>query len=887
MTTTGRPDRPRRRPALAATAALLATAGVAFAGVDRWSALGPDGGDTAFFAIDPHDSETLYLVPGGSGRDAGLYRSFDGGERWDYLRRAGYFTGELIDSLMVDPHDPKTLYAHVRLTDIERSTDGGRTWSLVLADAAYSFAVDPVDSKTLYALTHDYGFQRSADGGATWQVLADGIVYNLPGTSGGGTGWAILVVPTEPRTIYIGYSYGTLRSLDGGSTWEVIGPTNLEAYAFAATDPRVLFARSTFGGCGARSEDGGATFVRIPDPPGTYCAAFAFDPGSPRRLYAATGYDSSQLLVTEDDGASWSPRGSGLPGKFGATFLKVDPADSNRLYLGTDEDGLLASRDGGRTWQYASQGFTNRASRWLAAVGDPPVFFAADHLLHRSSDFGRTWTVVGATDPESAFVPFQVIEAPGKSGRLYAAEARGVWISGDRGQNWSLLSESGPSALRCIAVDPRHPRTLYAGGVAGVSKSTDGGLRWAPASEGIVFREPCDAIYCFPPTVTVLLVDPSRSATLYLIWDSHLYVSRDGAAQWSLVAAGLPATIATLALDGSGRLYAGSCGGVFRSDDGAATWKEADQGLRNGEAPPCVTSLAAAPGDPSTLAAATEGGGVFRTLDGGESWTPVEGGLPARYISEVAWDPSTPGRLYASTDGAGLITTRLVDAPTVTIGDRFHLAAAWRYHDRAGAAAPAPFSSRAATFSYFDAAQPDLAVKLLDGRGVNGHTWWFGASLSHAEGEVTIVDEASGDSRTYFFPAGGTASAADVTAFAQPPWAPADAPSDTAAAFELRLLGGRFRVETEWRGPDGAASAAQAVALSDGAGAFVFFAPENPEVVVKLIDGRALNGKFWLFTGGLSSLEYRITVTDLETGASRQFTKPAGELASFADTAAF
>jgi photosystem II stability/assembly factor-like uncharacterized protein len=866
------------------------TASVAVAGVDRWSALGPDGGDTAFFAIDPLDSETLYLVPGGSGRDAGLYRSFDGGARWDYLRRAGYFTGELTDSLVIDPRDSRTLYAHVRLTDIQRSTDGGRTWTLVLADAAYSFAVDPVDSKTLYALTHDYTFQRSVDGGATWQVLVDGIVYNLPGTSGGGSGWAILVVPTEPRTIYIGYSNKTLRSGDGGHTWEAIGPTDLEAFALGAADPRVILARSTYGGCGARSEDGAATFVRIPDPPGTYCAAFAFDPRSPRRLYAATGYDLSKVLLTEDDGLTWTDRSAGLPRQFIAAFLAVDPSDSGRVYLGTYEHGLFASRDGGRSWQSASRGFTSRTTRWLAALGDPPVFFAVDHLLHRSSDFGRTWNVVGSTSPELRFLPSEIIAAPrrgARSGLLYAVDARGVWTSSDAGVDWSLLAETGPVALSRIAIDPRRPRTIYVGGVYGVSKSTTGGSTWKPVNEGIVFPPPCDGTFCKAPTVKALLVDPTREETLYLLWDSRVYSSRDGAATWTLAETGLPTTTATLALAASGSLYAGGCGGVFRSDDGAVSWKEADQGLRNGEAPPCVTKLAPAPEDPSTLAAATEGGGVFRTLDGGESWTPIEEGLPARYISDVAWDPSTPGRLYASTDGAGIITTRLAGAPTVTLGERFHIAAAWRDRGRSGAALPQAFGSRAATFSYFDTALPDLAVKLLDGRGVNGHSWWFGANLSHAEGEVTILDDASGDSRTYFLPAGSASSSADVIAFAAPLWVPTDTPSDTAAAFELRLLGGRFRVGVEWRDAAGVSTAAQAVELSDNAGAFVFFAPDNPEVVVKLIDSRGVNGRFWLFAGGLSSLEYRITLTDLETGSSRQFTKPAGELSSFADTSAF
>ncbi len=53
------------------------------------------------------------------------------------------------------------------------------------------------------------------------------------------------------------------------------------------------------------------------------------------------------------------------------------------------------------------------------------------------------------------------------------------------------------------------------------------------------------------------------------------------------------------------------------------------------------------------------------------------------------------------------------------------------------------------------------------------------------------------------------------------------------------------------------------------------------------MDGRNLNGKFWVFYGGLSDLEYEITVTDTETGAERVYGNARGEPKSRADTSAF
>jgi hypothetical protein len=56
---------------------------------------------------------------------------------------------------------------------------------------------------------------------------------------------------------------------------------------------------------------------------------------------------------------------------------------------------------------------------------------------------------------------------------------------------------------------------------------------------------------------------------------------------------------------------------------------------------------------------------------------------------------------------------------------------------------------------------------------------------------------------------------------------------------------------------------------------------------VKVVDGRAVNGKWWVFYGALSNVEYTVTVTDTQTGAVKTYFNPQGQLASFADTTAF
>ena len=202
-------------------------------------------------------------------------------------------------------------------------------------------------------------------------------------------------------------------------------------------------------------------------------------------------------------------------------------------------------------------------------------------------------------------------------------------------------------------------------------------------------------------------------------------------------------------------------------------------------------------------------------------------------------------------------------------------------------------------FWFFDAANVEVILKVLDGRGVNGHHWVFYGALSNVEYALTVTDTETGAARRYFNPGGRLGSVADTRAFgplgaftagtvtvgpepmtgealvaaATAPTAGSCAPSAT----RLCLNGGRFAVEARWRDYGGNTGIGQAVPLAGGdTGYFWFFGAGNVEVVLKVLDGRALNGKFWVFYGALSSVEYTLTVTDTATGAVRTYTNPTG-----------
>lgn len=232
---------------------------------------------------------------------------------------------------------------------------------------------------------------------------------------------------------------------------------------------------------------------------------------------------------------------------------------------------------------------------------------------------------------------------------------------------------------------------------------------------------------------------------------------------------------------------------------------------------------------------------------------------------------------------------------------RFEVQVAWTdFAGSSGQGRAVALTADTGYFWFFSPANVELMVKVLDGRDLNGHFWVFYGALSNVEYTLTVKDTATGASKTYFNPLGRLASLADTRAFPGSASgfsaAPVPASSQTGAAASGRCFPGlerlclsrhRFAVNVAWKDFEGASGTGRAVPLTDDTGYFWFFAETNVELVLKVVDGRNVNGHFWLFFGALSTVEYTITVTDTETGATKTYTNPAGHLASVADTSAF
>jgi ELWxxDGT repeat protein len=274
--------------------------------------------------------------------------------------------------------------------------------------------------------------------------------------------------------------------------------------------------------------------------------------------------------------------------------------------------------------------------------------------------------------------------------------------------------------------------------------------------------------------------------------------------------------------------------------------------------------------------------------------------------------------LLSATDGStgfepwalgpeALVSACTTSGTDLCLGDgRFRVRVRW-HNQRTGEVGDGkalPFSDRSGLFWFFNPSNVELVVKVLDGSSVNGFYWTFYGGLSDVEYQVEVTDLETGEQRVYRNPPGeicGVGDTASIPAgksgarwgaldvpFAEPKLGSSVTGACTPDSRTLCLRDGRFAVVVDWRnGNTGATGTGGAIPGTDQSGYFWFFNPANVEMVVKVLDGRPVNGSFWVFFGALSNVEFTLKVTDTETGAQRTYFNPQGEICGQADTGAF
>ena len=333
-------------------------------------------------------------------------------------------------------------------------------------------------------------------------------------------------------------------------------------------------------------------------PLGGRADAVAGEPGNP--LVAYIGAASGGVFKTTDGGRRWFPvfdRQDSL--SIGA--LAVSPSHPNQVWAGTGEpffirtatasgDGIYKSTDSGATWTHMGLVNSARIARIVVDPVNPDIVFAA---------------VVG-----SGFAP---------------SPSRGVYRTTNGGKTWQRVLFVDPhTGASDVAMDPNHPQTVLAGmwqlsihtwdldsggPGSGLYLSHDGGDHWTHLVGHGLFSRPVGKI--------AVGIAPSDGRRMYtLVQDRHP--------------------------------------GLYRSDDGGATWKLINQNDEIAERPPYYTRFTIDPRDPNRLYFISVS--ITLSRDGGYTERPLNVGGDNHDL----WiDPTDPGRIMVADDlGASLTLDR-------------------------------------------------------------------------------------------------------------------------------------------------------------------------------------------------------------------------------------
>ena len=218
-----------------------------------------------------------------------------------------------------------------------------------------------------------------------------------------------------------------------------------------------------------------------------------------------------------------------------------------------------------------------------------------------------------------------------------------------------------------------------------------------------------------------------------------------------------------------------------------------------------------------------------------------------------------------------------------------------------GVTFPHPTADTTGYFWFFDSLNLEVGVKVLDGSAINGNYWVYHGAITTLPYTLTIRDTQKNVIKSYQKTSSDPCGGSDIGAFAKSmsgstghdvagfmdPYLSDDSATPVVKATctpgpnHSCLLGDRFKVEVKQNGV-----AKPAIELNDLTGTVWFYSADNPEVFVKVLDGRAINNHFWVYYGSMTDQSYTVTVTDTVTSTSKTYNPPA-PLCGDADTLAF
>ena len=583
---------------------------------DAWRTIGPDGGDARRFAYDPRDPQRIYLGT----TDSWIYVSDDAGASWTRLAKLGPQDNLVVDSLAVDRSDPRTLFAGVWVMDhpdggVYISHDGGRTWTEsagMHGQAVLSLKQARANAQELVAGTLR-GVYRSLDKGAHWEEISP------PGSREIHEVESIAIDPYDAGIIYAGTWHLPWKTMDGGKTWKsmstgLIVDSDIFSMYVDPDSPRLMYLSACSGIY--RSDDFGDDFRRVNGIPSAArrTRAIVMDPAESDTVYAGT---TEGLYKTTTGGKVWQRM---TPGDVIVNDVYVDPRNPQHVLLATDRSGVLASGDGGKTWEPSNLGYSQRqVAALLTDAKDPGTIYAG---VINDKRFG------------------------------------GVFVTTDSGRSWKQVSE-GLGGRDVFELAQGADGTLLAGTDNGVFRWNDGTWTAADAIAAAAGVEKKD-----PPRSRV----ESRRARRERRYEEQAK-TRQIAGRVTALAAG------------DGTWYAATAQGVFRSTDDGTTWQGPVLGAQSPGVFSGLGEYIAIAAEGSTVYAAQRNG-IMMSADRGVTWKPVVFPVALSAVRTLAMTPD--GTLWAggregvfSTSDRGSSWTRLQRLPVVAIND-LHWDAAMR-----------------------------------------------------------------------------------------------------------------------------------------------------------------------------------------------------------------
>ncbi len=429
----------------------------------------------------------------------GVYRSEDDGVHWGLISPAGSMEIHEVESIAIDPTDPRTIYAgtwHLPW----KTTDGGATWNnikqgIIEDSDVFSIIVDPKQPQTVYASACS-GIYKSENGGEKFTKI-QGIPMSARRTR------VLMQDPQHLGTVYAGTTEGLFRTDDAGALWTRTTSEDVivnDVYVDPSNSMHVLMATDR-GGVLA-SNDGGVSFVESNNGfSSRQIVAFASDPRRPAEVYVGVVNDKQWggVFFSNDGGLAWSMRSAGLDGR--DVFSLAIAADGS-VVAGT-EHGLFVydaafqlwkragdiqthsekyRPKGGRSPATAAQVRRSRASAPLDKIeGAVLSLTRIDGQMYAVTTDGIYVTVTG--DPATLW---SRVEGPteepwrflaGGHGSILLASLKSLSLSADDGRNWRMIPP--PSALTQIgAVAVDGTGGLWVGGREGIYRSVDNGASW-------------------------------------------------------------------------------------------------------------------------------------------------------------------------------------------------------------------------------------------------------------------------------------------------------------------------------------------------------------------------------------------------------------------------